>query len=202
MTEAGRGTRGPYAKTAEVRRRILESAMRAFAESGYRATTMKNVAEMAGISQRGLVHHFASKEELLTAVLERYDHVVAEQLPPIQGQASLAGIVDLLLDNEREPWLAELYSILSTEAISPEHPAHAYYRQRYRTFRLHVEEAFETMRRSGQLSTAIEPTILAAMFTSLVEGLRVQWLYDRASIDVAAVLQQFLSEVAREQPRA
>ena len=64
------GARGPYAKTAAVRQRILEAGMQCFAQVGYFATSLNDIADRAGISRRGLGHHFKSKEELLTEVLD------------------------------------------------------------------------------------------------------------------------------------
>ncbi|HEY6931951.1 MAG TPA: helix-turn-helix domain-containing protein, partial [Marmoricola sp.] len=70
-----RGGGGP-----ETRERILAAAADVFAETGYRATTMLAVAEAAGISQTGLVHHFPDKQLLLAAVLDRRDRLDGEAL--------------------------------------------------------------------------------------------------------------------------
>lgn len=42
--------RGPYAKSAGVRRRVLEACVDAFAQTGFYGATMKDVARRAGIS--------------------------------------------------------------------------------------------------------------------------------------------------------
>src|SRR4051794_20654891 len=76
------GTRGPYAKTALVRQQIVASATEVFAEFGYWATTMKEVAARAGISQRGLAHHFAEKAELLRAVIDARDEASTQLMAP------------------------------------------------------------------------------------------------------------------------
>ena len=57
----------------DTREQVLSAAAALFAEQGYRATSMVAVAEQAGLSQTGLLHHFPSKELLLAGVLQRRD---------------------------------------------------------------------------------------------------------------------------------
>ncbi len=72
-TPAGR--RG--AATAE---RILDAAEGLFAERGYSATTLRDVATRVGIQNPSLYNHFESKEALYAAVLERDIGPVLEAL--------------------------------------------------------------------------------------------------------------------------
>ncbi|MFG2971108.1 MULTISPECIES: helix-turn-helix domain-containing protein [unclassified Streptomyces] len=48
-------------------------ALQLFAANGYRATTMKEIAEGVGISQPGLMHHFPGKQDILISVLRCWD---------------------------------------------------------------------------------------------------------------------------------
>ena len=48
-------------------------AARLFAATGYRGTSLADVAQAAGLSNAGLLHHFPSKEQLLIEVLRRRD---------------------------------------------------------------------------------------------------------------------------------
>lgn len=50
---------------------ILDEATRLFAERGYEGTSMADLAERVGLRKASLFHHFASKEVLYAAVLER-----------------------------------------------------------------------------------------------------------------------------------
>jgi TetR/AcrR family transcriptional regulator len=50
---------------------ILDEATRLFAERGYEGTSMADLADRVGLRKASLFHHFASKEELRRAVLER-----------------------------------------------------------------------------------------------------------------------------------
>jgi AcrR family transcriptional regulator len=56
------------------RERIIDSAMRLFGERGYGGTSIAQIEAAAGLApgRGGLYHHFRSKEELLTAGIERH----------------------------------------------------------------------------------------------------------------------------------
>jgi AcrR family transcriptional regulator len=76
-SSGARGPRGSYAKTAEVRQKILDACVEAFGAGGFHGATMKDIAERAGISQTGLLHHFGSKAELLVEVLAAHERETA-----------------------------------------------------------------------------------------------------------------------------
>lgn len=74
------------------RTELLTLAARMFAERGFRATTVRDIADAAGILSGSLYHHFDSKEsmvdEILTSFQEelfgRYEEIVAEGKGPRQ----------------------------------------------------------------------------------------------------------------------
>ena len=55
----------------ETRAKLLDSAMTLFAQHGYRETSVKMIAEDAGVAQGLLYNYFDGKEALLVALFER-----------------------------------------------------------------------------------------------------------------------------------
>jgi len=62
------------------RRRIIEGALRSVATRGLAATTIKTIAEEAGVSRGLLAHYYGSKDELLAAAYRHLCEVIAEQI--------------------------------------------------------------------------------------------------------------------------
>jgi AcrR family transcriptional regulator len=51
---------------------ILQAALRLFSKQGYRGTSIREIAEAAGLSTGNVYHHFPDKEALFTTLLGQY----------------------------------------------------------------------------------------------------------------------------------
>jgi AcrR family transcriptional regulator len=201
MPETTMRRRGPYAKTADRRRQIVEEAYRLFATRGYHGSSLREVAAAAGMSQSNLLHHFASKEELLLAVLERRDDLGGAEDPRAKEGTFDERIVARAQLNEGIPGLIALYSVLSAEATTIDHPGRDFFLHRYDTLRTGYEDEFEALRRQGRLREGVEPATAAASVIALWEGIQLQWLYTPGVIDVGATLRAYLDLVIVETPK-
>jgi AcrR family transcriptional regulator len=65
----------------ERRLQILREAMRLFSQRGFRGTTTKEIAQAAGVSEAMVFRHFATKEELYTAILDYKAYVTGTDHP-------------------------------------------------------------------------------------------------------------------------
>ena len=54
------------------REQILASALKLFSHRGYGATSVRDIAEEAGLSKGNVYHHFPDKESIFRALLDRY----------------------------------------------------------------------------------------------------------------------------------
>lgn len=69
--------RGVRLSRTQRRAQLLASAQQVFAENGYHAAVMDEIAEQAGVSKPVLYQHFPGKLDLYTALLEsQVDHLV------------------------------------------------------------------------------------------------------------------------------
>lgn len=64
------------------RQKLLEAAMRVFAESGFRGATTRRIAEAAGVNEVTLFRQFKSKEALINEVAELYARRRSEEALP------------------------------------------------------------------------------------------------------------------------
>jgi AcrR family transcriptional regulator len=82
---------GPLPR-AERQESILRGAAGAFARTGYAATSMEDIAAASGITKLIVYRHFASKEELYRAVLQRVFDRLAEEFVTAYTSAPADGI--------------------------------------------------------------------------------------------------------------
>ncbi|KDQ69683.1 TetR/AcrR family transcriptional regulator [Streptomyces halstedii] len=188
--EARRG----YAKGRAKRGEILDQAMALFGEAGYRGASLRVIATRCGISHPGLLHHFPTKESLLLAVLEHRDEVDGEwlDLGGTTGVQRLRGFAALAELNATRRGIVELFSVVSAEATSADHPAHAYFVRRYAHSVSGAELAYVQAREEGALRDGVDPALAGAQLIALMDGLQVQWLLSDGATDMAGVLRAHL----------
>jgi len=194
-----------YAKTAAVRRGILDACLTIFGESGFHGASMAEIARRAGISHTGLLHHFPRKEDLLMAVLTLQDERSADYLARNEVLSAgadpldvLRGMATTLIERDQRVGLVELSAVLTGEATAPAHPAHDYFETRYRNIRSFMTRLFTRLRDEGRLSTDLPPAHLAAITIGAMDGLHTQWLFDRSAIDVDACVTSLMSTFVPE----
>ncbi len=80
---------------------LVEAAANLFAQKGYLATTTKEIAEAADIGESTLYGYFASKKDILEAILATQGEVVDSLLSHIaelEERQSFVDLVDLLME--------------------------------------------------------------------------------------------------------
>jgi AcrR family transcriptional regulator len=95
---------------------VCTAARKLFASNGFAATSIDDIAAKAGVAKGAVYHHFASKEEIFTRVLEGVqEELAARQLAaprrerdPAEGIA--AGVLRYLL-NACEPGIKQILLI-------------------------------------------------------------------------------------------
>ncbi|MFC4099178.1 TetR/AcrR family transcriptional regulator [Paenibacillus xanthanilyticus] len=84
----------------------LQTAMTLFLTKGYQATSMDEIVKASKVSKTNIYYHFKSKEELLTAMVDRLIARYERQLASIAAQeeltieARLERIVSMLVAND------------------------------------------------------------------------------------------------------
>ena len=95
-------------KTAETRRRLLDSAIFCLIDRGYANTTTSEVAERAGLSRGAQLYHFPRKEELLTSAVEHLFQLMFTEMKEKVGRLGnandrRAAAIDLLWEIANGP---------------------------------------------------------------------------------------------------
>ncbi|MGH2514141.1 MAG: TetR/AcrR family transcriptional regulator [Ktedonobacterales bacterium] len=80
----------------ERRNQLIEVALRLFAEKGMENTTIKDMAETAGVAQGLLYHYYRSKDDLLWAIVGKYNPAI--EMSQIFSAAADRPARDVLLE--------------------------------------------------------------------------------------------------------
>ncbi|SIO86613.1 TetR/AcrR family transcriptional regulator [Nocardiopsis sp. JB363] len=173
------------------RERILRTAADVFAAQGFNNTSLADIAATLDITPAGVLHHFGSKTELLTAVLELRD----TNDPAPSGGGMLDHLVTTAERNAERPGTTQLYAVLSAESATARHPAQEWFRDRYTVLRQEVEEAVldrigpryrDAANTPGPTGHTPAYSAATAILASM-DGLQVQWLLDPDAVEMATV---------------
>lgn len=189
------GPRGPYAKSKERRRTILDAAHAVFATRGYRGGSLQDVADRAGMSQTSLLHYFPSKSELLLAVLEWRDEITGSANPAGVDESFVDAVIRTALYNEDIPGVIELYTVLCAESVTEGHPGRAYFTDRFERLRRSYTRRFAELAEQGRLRPGVDPGQAAMSLVALWDGIQTQWLLAPDTVDVAQCLRAYLDLV-------
>lgn len=109
------------ARQQERRRQILAAAAECFAENGFHATSTAQICARAGMSPGNLFHYYASKAEIIEALIASDTDTLRErrQAGAAAGdaRAALIGWVDENLAQYRDPGFARLGMEILAEAV-------------------------------------------------------------------------------------
>lgn len=124
------------------REQIVTAAARIFAEQGYAAVGMREIADAVGIRGASLYHHFAAKEEILYAIcLTVTEEPNTLNLPLLDAAGTpsqrLAALVRAHLEHLHRRRVEHLVGLHEMAALTPEHRAvvddhRRYYQRRVR----------------------------------------------------------------------
>ncbi|MFG2960960.1 TetR/AcrR family transcriptional regulator [Streptomyces sp. NPDC048291] len=183
-----RKPRGPYRKGLERRKQILRAALEVYSEHGERGSSLKEIADRVGMSQAGVLHYFDSREDLLVAVIAERDaldlEATADVTTPGEAVARTAS------HNTRQRGLVDLFVTLSAASSDPEHPAHAFFKERYANLSTQIESGLRTAQQRDQVRPDVRPDHVARMLLALSDGLQLQWLLD-PDVDMEGTIETF-----------
>lgn len=175
-------------RTRASRAKIIQSAAETFAQKGFRGAKIADIAKAAKLTVPGLLHHFPSKTHLLMEVLKERDRIDGERMRATlqkNGNHFLDAGVELVEHNQTVPGLVQLFNLLVAESISPDHPAHKFFIERYQRGREHWIEAIAQAQQAGEVRADIPPERLVVLIFALMDGLQVQWLLEPKKINMS-----------------
>lgn len=190
-TNRERAPRGSYPKGQARRQQIVDAALVVFARSGFHSGSLREVAKRVGLTPAGVLHHFASKEELFTEVLRQRDARVREAAGDPDVHTLIEQATKVVAHNQLSRGLTSLYTTVSAEATDVEHPAHVEFGERYRASAQSAARLLREGQEAGEIRADIDPERAARLISAVMDGLQQQWLLDE-SVDMDAHFAEFV----------
>lgn len=182
-------------RTRASREKIIQSATETFAQKGFRGAKIADIAKAADLTEPGLLHHFPSKTHLLMEVLKERDRIDSERMRATlqkNGNHFLEAGIELVEHNQTVPGLVQLFNLLVAESISPDHPAHEFFIERYQRTRGDWARSIAQAQQAGEVRSDISAETLAILSFAMMDGLQVQWLMEPDKIDMSDLFRVML----------
>ena len=186
------------AATSDRRAELLALAARMFAERGLKATTVRDIADAAGILSGSLYHHFDSKESMvdeilrgfLDALFARYRQIAAQGHQPREALEQIVVASFEAIDSHRDAvaiYQAEAAHLADEERFG-------YINELLQEFRT----LWHTVLRDGVADGSFRADLdvdLAYRFMRDTVWVAVRWYRPGGTLDIDVVAQQYLSIV-------
>ena len=185
-----------HAKGDERRQRILDAAQRLLRRHGWRGITLIRIAEEAGVTPAGLLHHFKTKEQLLHAALDARDEYDAARVYNRTGD--LPELLESVPERVREtPDLVGMFLVLMVENLDPGAPLHERFRNRYRSAVDLIAGYLRAGQRDGRYRADVDPAVKAVEIVAFITGIEASWLLD-PSIPLTEVFREYTGSLSRQ----
>ncbi|WP_157414202.1 TetR/AcrR family transcriptional regulator [Agromyces allii] len=188
------------AATARTRANIVAAASRLFIERGFGAVSVRDIATEAGLSHPGVIRHFASKDEILEAVVAEFTAITEADLETKFGPTGdgLRTFGEVARRNAEIEGYLPLFSVLAGEATSDAHPAHEHFRERHAELRARSSVLFQAAIDAGELPPGTDAMGETIRLAAAWDGLQLMSLYLPGRFDLPTLLDAHLAQLRGE----
>ncbi len=182
-------------KRKKTRSKILSTALKLFAEKGYTATTIDDIAREAKISKGLAYNYFKNKKELLKSVIGMIQPILDEMFSSINNtlppSEQLRDFIKLSMDSiEKEKDFWRFYFMLSVQPDIIEHVSNF-----FADFITEGLSIIERLFRKCKIKNAkAEAKILGA----LIDGIALHYMLTHANYPLKSVKKKLLERYSEE----
>ena len=167
---------------------IAQAALRLIGELGLRQLSVVRLARQVGLTPSAIYRHYASKEDIIDAILEQLRHkllgnvdAVCQETPDALERLRrlLTRHIALIQENHCLP------RIIFSEDIYQNHPERK--RRVYENLSAYLGQVGEIVRQgqqAGRLCSDMEPSVVAVLFLGLIQPAALLWQLSDGDFDV------------------
>lgn len=185
-----RSVAGRNVTRGDKRDAILRAAIRVFAERGFFAAQVADVARVAGVAAGTVYLYFQGKDDLLVSI---FDRVMSEALD--EGRAAIADVADPIEQLRRLARLhlarvcrdRNLTIVFQVELRQSTKFMERFSASKLRDYLGRIREAIAAGQAAGVVRADVNPTLAAKMLFGALDEMATNWMLSRrASLDGVA----------------
>ena len=176
----------------QTRQNLLDSALRVFSRKGYEVARLQDIAAEADVTRGAIYHHFGSKAELYTALVDEASTEGNALIAQAIGEGG--SFLDVMRRTfeysfraiEERPRLRAVMELISFKTGVSEELAELTARQRLQTRQsiAQISGYIQMGIESGELRPNLDPEAAAATLLATQSGLINLWLSDRETFSI------------------
>jgi AcrR family transcriptional regulator len=179
---------------------IIEAARACFLRTGFHQTTTDEICREANITPGGLYHYFTSKDELISAVIERSANTAIDRMRELIAEAddtesAFRQVAGFFVQAMQDPDLENVTRLdveiwaesTKNEKLAERNRAAWVLREKW------LEALIQRGLESGLLNPATEPKGMANLLLAVLIGLRVGKLLLREEFDTIGAMRSLFS---------
>jgi AcrR family transcriptional regulator len=163
---------GAAALPSERRAHLVELAGELFAEKGFRATTVREIADAAGILSGSLYHHFDSKESIGDEILSRFlEDVLAGYRAAVRDTADARAAIEQIVRSSTATLSrhrAALTMLQNDWSYFSAQPRFAYLRKAMKEIEQTWVDQLERGKRSGQFRADLDARLVYRLLRDIL----------------------------------
>jgi TetR/AcrR family fatty acid metabolism transcriptional regulator len=173
---------------------ILEAALQVFAKKGFAKATINDIAAASGIGKGTVYEYFSNKEEIIDqsfGFFIRHLEIGFQEIlvQPIPAREKFVRILDIFTQamNSDSLELMELMFDYWSEGIKNRESRGLLFNEMnkfYHSYREIFADVIIEGMQDGSFNKNINPRSAAAMIVGTLDGILVQWILDKKSIDL------------------
>src|SRR5262245_59650773 len=161
------------------RERILDAAVRVFAQEGFYNAKVSQIAQVAGVADGTIYLYFKSKDELLISLFEdRMERVNANLREAISSESTarerLKRVIRLHLELVQQN--RHMAEVICVELRQSSKFIKEYANPKFSEFLRLIAGAVETGQKSGELRPDIDPQLVARSLFGALDEISLAWL--------------------------
>lgn len=189
----------------EKKDRIIGAALLVFAKKGFAKTTINDIAAAAGIGKGTVYEYFSNKEEIVDQSFSYFirhlelgfQEVLIQEIPAREKLILILGGFSHAMDSDSLELLELMFDYWS-EGIKNRDSKGLLFEEMnkfYRSYREIFADVIIEGMTEGSFRKDINPRSAASMIVGTLDGILVQWILDKDTIDLQDIVKTVTSTV-------